>query len=105
MENYYANILNKLLENKIIDQYDSHDLNNSKIISSGGIASVYVAQWKYTSMVYAIKKCVDTKEVYLTFMANSHENIIQFRGVTRLQGKITIMKSYVIFHFVDIFLF
>ncbi|CAB5391830.1 unnamed protein product [Rhizophagus irregularis] len=42
---------------------------------------------KNTSTIYAIKKYVDNKEVYLTIRANSHENIIQFRGVTKLKGE------------------
>ncbi|CAB5360196.1 kinase-like protein [Rhizophagus irregularis] len=42
---------------------------------------------KNTSTIYAIKKYVDNKEVYLTIRANSHENIIQFRGVTQLKGE------------------
>ncbi|CAB4489671.1 unnamed protein product [Rhizophagus irregularis] len=72
---------------RIVDQYDSHDLINFKIIGSGGSASVYVANWKNTSTIYAIKKSVDNKEVYLTIRASSHENIIQFRGITKLEGK------------------
>ncbi|CAB4413497.1 unnamed protein product [Rhizophagus irregularis] len=71
----------------MVDQYDSHDLINSKIIGSGGSASVYVANWKNTSTIYAIKKSVDNKEVYLTIRASSHENIIQFRGITKLGDK------------------
>ncbi|PKB98144.1 kinase-like protein [Rhizophagus irregularis] len=70
----------------MVDQYDSHDLINFKIIGSGGSASVYVANWKNTSTIYAIKKSVDNKEVYLTIRASSHENIIQFRGITKLEG-------------------
>ncbi|CAB4402229.1 unnamed protein product [Rhizophagus irregularis] len=57
------------------------------IIGFGGSASVYVANWKNTSTIYAIKKSVSNKEVCLTFRANSHENIIQFRGVTKLKGE------------------
>ncbi|PKY53723.1 kinase-like protein [Rhizophagus irregularis] len=72
---------------RMVDQYDSHDLINSKIIGSGGSASVYVANWKNTSTIYAIKKSVDNKEVYLTIRASSHENIIQFRGITKLGDK------------------
>ncbi|CAB4414246.1 unnamed protein product [Rhizophagus irregularis] len=53
------------------------------IIGSGGSSSVYVANWKNTSTIYAIKKSVNNKEVCLTIGANSHENIIQFRGVTK----------------------
>ncbi|CAB4485338.1 unnamed protein product [Rhizophagus irregularis] len=37
--------------------------------------------------MYAIKKSVNNKEVCLTFRANSHENIIQFRGVTKLKDE------------------
>ncbi|RGB26906.1 kinase-like domain-containing protein [Rhizophagus diaphanus] len=87
MEEYYAERLNGLLRDKIIDQYDSRDLINSKIIGFGGSASVYVANWKNTSTMYAIKKSVNNKEVCLTFRANSHENIIQFRGVTKLKDE------------------
>ncbi|PKY50804.1 kinase-like protein [Rhizophagus irregularis] len=57
------------------------------IIGSGGSSSVYVANWKNTSTIYAIKKSVNNKEVCLTIGANSHENIIQFRGVTKLKGE------------------
>ncbi|PKC68498.1 kinase-like protein [Rhizophagus irregularis] len=76
--------LNRLLEDKIIDYHDSFNLIRSKFIGSGS-ASVYVANWKNTSTKYAIKRCVDDKEVYLTYLANSHENIIQFRGVTNIE--------------------
>ncbi|CAB4441776.1 unnamed protein product [Rhizophagus irregularis] len=51
-----------------------------------GSASVYVANWKNTPTKYAIKRPVDDKEVYLTYLANSHENIIQFRGITNFEG-------------------
>ncbi|PKY19493.1 kinase-like protein [Rhizophagus irregularis] len=74
-----------LLEDKIIDYHDSCNLRRSKFIGSGGSASVYVANWKNTSTKYAIKRCVDDKEVYLTYLANSHENIIQFRGITNFE--------------------
>ncbi|CAB5369156.1 unnamed protein product [Rhizophagus irregularis] len=77
--------LNRLLEDKIIDYHDSCNLRRSKFIGSGGSASVYVANWKNTSTKYAIKRCVDDKEVYLTYLANSHENIIQFRGITNFE--------------------
>ncbi|GBC31985.1 uncharacterized protein OCT59_012865 [Rhizophagus irregularis] len=87
MEEYYADRLNRLLRDKIINQYYSHDLINRKIIGSGGSASVYVTNWKNTSTIYAIKKYVDNKEAFLTIRANSHENIIQFRGVTKLKGE------------------
>ncbi|RGB27833.1 kinase-like domain-containing protein [Rhizophagus diaphanus] len=87
-EEYYADRLNGLLRNKIIGQYDSHDLINSKIIGFGGSASVYVANWKNTLTTFAIKKSISNKEVNLTIRANSHENIIQFRGVTKLEGTI-----------------
>ncbi|UZO04256.1 uncharacterized protein OCT59_024647 [Rhizophagus irregularis] len=73
-----------LLEDKIIDYHDSFNLIRSKFIGSGS-ASVYVANWKNTSTKYAIKRCVDDKEVYLTYLANSHENIIQFRGVMNIE--------------------
>ncbi|CAB4433427.1 unnamed protein product [Rhizophagus irregularis] len=56
-----------------------------KTIGFGGSASVYAAKWKDTSTIYAIKKFVENKEVYLTDLANSHENIIQFRGITKLE--------------------
>ncbi|CAB5217566.1 unnamed protein product [Rhizophagus irregularis] len=80
----------------MIDQYDSRDLINSKIIGSGGSAFVYVANWKSTSTKYAIKKSVNNKEVCLTIRANSHENIIQFRGVTKLEDekKYSIILEY-----------
>ncbi|PKC07099.1 hypothetical protein RhiirA5_418671 [Rhizophagus irregularis] len=84
---YYADRLNGLLRDKIIDHYDSRDLINSKIIGFGGSASVYIANWKNTPTMYAIKKSVNNKEVCLTFRANSHENIIQFRGVTKLKDE------------------
>ncbi|RGB24520.1 kinase-like domain-containing protein [Rhizophagus diaphanus] len=58
-----------------------------KIIGSGGSASVYIAKWKNTLTKCAIKKFVDDKEVCLTYMANSHDNIIQFRGVTKLEDE------------------
>ncbi|CAB4415834.1 unnamed protein product [Rhizophagus irregularis] len=57
------------------------------IIGSGGSASVYIAKWKNTLTKCAIKKFVDDKEVCLTYMANSHDNIIQFRGVTKLEDE------------------
>ncbi|PKB95438.1 hypothetical protein RhiirA5_436724 [Rhizophagus irregularis] len=94
-EEYYADRLNGLLRDKMIDQYDSRDLINSKIIGSGGSAFVYVANWKSTSTKYAIKKSVNNKEVCLTIRANSHENIIQFRGVTKLEGRVTMMYAYI----------
>ncbi|GES94911.1 kinase-like domain-containing protein [Rhizophagus clarus] len=84
---FYGNMLNRLLEDKSIDQHNSHDFTNYKAIGSGGSSSVYVANWKDTSTIYAIKKCVDNKEVYLTNKANSHENIIQFRGVTKFEDE------------------
>ncbi|CAB5377462.1 unnamed protein product [Rhizophagus irregularis] len=88
LENHYVKRLKRLIEEKIIDQYDSHDLINSKIIGSGGSASVYIAKWKNTLTKCAIKKFVDDKEVCLTYMANSHDNIIQFRGITKLEGRV-----------------
>ncbi|GBC15212.2 kinase-like domain-containing protein [Rhizophagus irregularis DAOM 181602=DAOM 197198] len=82
-EDHYLNRLNRLLEEKIIDQYYSHD--NFNIIGSGG--SVYIAKWKNTLTKCAIKKFVDDKEICLTYMANSHDNIIQFRGVMKLEDE------------------
>ncbi|CAB4397221.1 unnamed protein product [Rhizophagus irregularis] len=52
-------------------------------IDSGRSASVYAAKWKNTSTIYAIKKSVDNKEIYLMNMANSHKNIIHFHGITK----------------------
>ncbi|CAB4419239.1 unnamed protein product [Rhizophagus irregularis] len=49
--------------------------------------SVYAANWKKTSTIYVIKKFVDNKEVYLTRMADGHQNIIRLYGVTTLDGK------------------
>ncbi|PKC14049.1 kinase-like protein [Rhizophagus irregularis] len=65
--------------------YQVHILH-LKIIGSGGSASVYIAKWKNTLTKCAIKKFVDDKEVCLTYMANSHDNIIQFRGITKLEA-------------------
>ncbi|GBC07038.1 hypothetical protein RclHR1_00720047 [Rhizophagus clarus] len=92
LEDHYAELLNTT-----IDQYDFHDFTNYKTIGSGGSASVYVANWKNTSTIYAIKKSVDNKEVYLTNKANSHENIIQFRGVTKFEdgNKYSLVLEYV----------
>ncbi|GET60866.1 kinase-like domain-containing protein [Rhizophagus irregularis DAOM 181602=DAOM 197198] len=88
MDEYYSDRLNGLLrDKKIIDQYDFYDLAISKTIGSGGSASVYATNWKNTLTVYAIKKSVNNKEVYLMIMANSHENIIQFRGVTKFEDE------------------
>uniref|UniRef100_U9ULH8 Protein kinase domain-containing protein n=1 Tax=Rhizophagus irregularis (strain DAOM 181602 / DAOM 197198 / MUCL 43194) TaxID=747089 RepID=U9ULH8_RHIID len=83
LEDHYANELNRLLENNIIEHYYSHDLIHSKDIGFGGFASVFVAKWKNTPTKYAIKKFVDNKEVYLTKTVNPHANIIQFYGVTK----------------------
>ncbi|CAB5189632.1 unnamed protein product [Rhizophagus irregularis] len=83
LEDHYANELNRLLENNIIERYYSHDLIHSKDIGFGGFASVFVAKWKNTPTKYAIKKFVDNKEVYLTKTVNPHANIIQFYGVTK----------------------
>ncbi|CAB4480036.1 unnamed protein product [Rhizophagus irregularis] len=80
----HANKLVRFLEDKIITRYDSRNLH-FKFIGFGGSASVYVANWKNTSTKYAIKRRVDDKEVYLTYLANSHENIIQFRGITNFE--------------------
>ncbi|GBB97120.1 hypothetical protein RclHR1_02920005 [Rhizophagus clarus] len=79
--------LKRLLEDKTIDQYDYHDLTISNTIGSGGFASVHVGYWKNASTKYAIKKSINNKEVYLTIRASSHENIIQFRGVTKFEGE------------------
>ncbi|CAB4484002.1 unnamed protein product [Rhizophagus irregularis] len=40
-----------------------------------------------TPTKYAIKKFIDNKEVYLTKMVNSHANIIQFHGVTKIEDE------------------
>ncbi|GES88140.1 kinase-like domain-containing protein [Rhizophagus clarus] len=86
-EDHYANELNRLLENNSIERYYSHDLIHFKDIGSGGFASVYVAKWKNTPTLYAIKKFVNNKEVYLTKTVNHHVNIIGFYGVTKLEGE------------------
>ncbi|PKY28966.1 kinase-like protein [Rhizophagus irregularis] len=85
LEEYYANWIKELLDVRKI-HYDPHDLKIlPATIGFGGSASVYAAKWRDTSTIYAIKKFVENKEVYLTDMANSHENIIQFRGITKLE--------------------
>ncbi|CAB5383863.1 unnamed protein product [Rhizophagus irregularis] len=85
LEEYYTNWIKELLDVRKI-HYDPHDLKIlPKTIGFGGSASVYAAKWKDTSTIYAIKKFVENKEVYLTDLANSHENIIQFRGITKLE--------------------
>ncbi|CAB5194300.1 unnamed protein product [Rhizophagus irregularis] len=69
---------------KTIIRYGSQDLIHLKNIGSEG---VYAANWKNTSTIYVIKKFVDNKEVYLTRMADGHQNIIRLYGVTTLDGK------------------
>ncbi|CAB5365074.1 unnamed protein product [Rhizophagus irregularis] len=69
---------------KTIIRYGSQDLIHIKNIGSEG---VYAANWKNTSTIYVIKKFVDNKEVYLTRMADGHQNIIRLYGVTTLDGK------------------
>ncbi|CAB4428963.1 unnamed protein product [Rhizophagus irregularis] len=64
-----------------------HDLHHFKYIGSGRFVSVYVARWKNMPTKYAIKKFIDNKEVYLTKMVNSHANIIQFHGVTKIEDE------------------
>ncbi|CAB5383450.1 unnamed protein product [Rhizophagus irregularis] len=86
-EDHYANELNRLLKDKIIDHYYSHELTISKTIGSGGSAFVCAANWNNTPTVYAIKKFVDNREVYLTKIVNPHANIIGFYGVTKLEDE------------------
>ncbi|UZO20442.1 uncharacterized protein OCT59_012866 [Rhizophagus irregularis] len=76
-----------LLENKAIGYYDSQHLICYDVIGSGGSASVYAANWKNTSTVYAIKTFVSNEEVYLTHLADGHQNIIRLHGVTNLDKK------------------
>ncbi|CAB4416276.1 unnamed protein product [Rhizophagus irregularis] len=64
----------------------------SKIITSKDywlwrIRFCYIAKWKNTLTKCAIKKFVDDKEGLFNYMANSHDNIIQFRGVTKLEDE------------------
>ncbi|RGB39459.1 kinase-like domain-containing protein [Rhizophagus diaphanus] len=84
LEECYSNRVKVLLENNTIKQYGPRDLVDYKIIGFGGFASVYTAKWKNTSTVYAIKKFVSNKEVYLTHLADGHQNIIRLHGVTKL---------------------
>jgi len=49
---------------QIIYYYDPQELDIPPVtIGSGGSASVYTANWKNTTTIYAIKKFVDNKEV------------------------------------------
>ncbi|GES99662.1 kinase-like domain-containing protein [Rhizophagus clarus] len=45
---------------------------------------IFAEKWKNTSTVYAIKKFVSNKEVYLTHLADGRQNIIRLHGVTKL---------------------
>ncbi|CAB4411490.1 unnamed protein product [Rhizophagus irregularis] len=73
-----------LLDDKKIHYYGPQDLKIlPATIDSRRSASVYAVKWKNTSTIYAIKKSVDNKEVYLMNMANSHKNIIHFHGITK----------------------
>ncbi|CAB5350533.1 unnamed protein product [Rhizophagus irregularis] len=84
LEEYYANRL-KILG---IHCYDNQDLEILPVtIGSGGFASVSAARWNNTSTIFAIKKFVDNKEVYLTRIADGHQNIIRLYGVTKLDDK------------------
>ncbi|PKY48183.1 kinase-like protein [Rhizophagus irregularis] len=79
LEEYYANRL-KILG---IHCYDHQDLEILPVtIGSGGFASVSAARWNNTSTIFAIKKFV-----YLTRIADGHQNIIRLYGVTKLDGK------------------
>ena len=49
---HYGNRVKVLLENKIINQYGPQNFDDSNIIGSGGLVSVYAAKWKNTSTVY-----------------------------------------------------
>ncbi|GBC05092.1 hypothetical protein RclHR1_06020007 [Rhizophagus clarus] len=78
-----------LLNNGKIHYYGPRELKIlPETIGLGGSAAVYVTKWKNTSTRYVIKKFVDNKEVYLTNLANSHNNIIQFHGITKLDDEI-----------------
>jgi hypothetical protein len=50
--------LKRLLEEKIIDYYDSQNFKSILEIYSGASASVYCAHWKNTSTKIAIKKFI-----------------------------------------------
>ncbi|PKY57912.1 kinase-like protein, partial [Rhizophagus irregularis] len=73
--------------------YDSQDFKNLTEIDSGGSALVYDVYWKSTSR-FAIKKFNQSSnkesiinEIHLTGMVNSHQNIIQFYGITKLKDE------------------
>ncbi|GES73514.1 kinase-like domain-containing protein [Rhizophagus clarus] len=84
LEEYYASGLKKLE----IHCYDHQDFEILPVtIGSGGFSSVSAARWNNTSTIFAIKKFVDNKEVYLTRIADGHQNIIRLYGVTKLDGK------------------
>ncbi|PKK65293.1 hypothetical protein RhiirC2_868866 [Rhizophagus irregularis] len=75
----------------IYNCYDSQDFKNLTEIDSGGSALVYDVYWKSTSR-FAIKKFNKSSnkesiinEIHLTGMVNSHQNIIQFYGITKLK--------------------
>ncbi|GES98303.1 kinase-like domain-containing protein [Rhizophagus clarus] len=88
LEDHYADRLKVLLVDRKIYYYGPQDLKiHPTTIGFGGTASVYSANWKNTSTIYAIKKFVDDKEVCLTYIANGHKNIIQFYGLTKSQDE------------------
>ncbi|CAB5389585.1 unnamed protein product [Rhizophagus irregularis] len=77
----------------IYNCYDSQDFKNLTEIDSGGSALVYDVYWKSTSR-FAIKKFNKSSnkesiinEIHLTGMVNSHQNIIQFYGITKLKDE------------------
>ncbi|RIA92256.1 kinase-like domain-containing protein [Glomus cerebriforme] len=91
-----TNRLKILLDNEvsqIIHYYDPQGFKNLTKITSGGTALIYTVYWKNTSKFIIKRFKSPTKdaiinEIYLTGMANSHPNIIQFYGVTKLEGEV-----------------
>jgi len=78
---------------RTIHQYGPQDFKNLTEIASGGSALVYDAYWKSTSR-FAIKKFNKStnkesivNEIHLTGLVGSHQNIIQFYGVTKLKDE------------------
>ncbi|CAB4480972.1 unnamed protein product [Rhizophagus irregularis] len=90
-------VLKILLNDEILQIfrcYDPLDFKNLTEVASGGSALVYNVYWKNISKL-AIKKFDKNfnqntiiNEILLTGIVNSHPNIIQFYGVTKLKDEI-----------------